>query len=181
VCAIEYYTYDDYVQWEGKWELIDGIPLAMAPSPMINHQAIALMLAKSLIDELDSCDMCLVVNEQDWKINDETVVKPDVALICDEPHDAYITKTPKLVAEVVSPSSARRDEKTKFELYEKEGVPYYLLVYPNDLKAKAYELKEGRFVKLGDFTHETHRFEWSDCLMAIDFDRVFRRFRKGRQ
>jgi len=26
--AIEYYSYDDYIQWEGKWELIDGMPLA---------------------------------------------------------------------------------------------------------------------------------------------------------
>ena len=180
MCAIEHYTYEDYVQWEGKWELIDGIPLAMAPSPMIGHQAIVVALSQQLFLESESCENCIAVVEQDWKINDETVVKPDAALICNEPHDAYITKTPRLVAEVVSPSSARRDEKTKFELYEKEGVPYYLLVYPDDLKAKAYALKEGCFVKLGDFTHETHRFEWSDCSMAIDFDRVFRRFRKER-
>ena len=39
--AIEHYTYDDYCQWEGKWELIAGAPMAMAPSPVINHQAIA--------------------------------------------------------------------------------------------------------------------------------------------
>ena len=26
-----YYTYEDYRQWKGDWELIDGVPFAMAP------------------------------------------------------------------------------------------------------------------------------------------------------
>ena len=32
--VVELYTYDDYVKWEGDWELIDGRPLAMAPAPV---------------------------------------------------------------------------------------------------------------------------------------------------
>ena len=38
MCAFEYYTYDDYIKWEGDWELIDGIAYAMAPSPLKTHQ-----------------------------------------------------------------------------------------------------------------------------------------------
>ena len=38
MCAYEYYTYDDYIHWEGDWELIDGIAYAMAPSPLKSHQ-----------------------------------------------------------------------------------------------------------------------------------------------
>ena len=34
------YTYDDYVLWEGNWELIDGIPYAMSPAPTVTHQEI---------------------------------------------------------------------------------------------------------------------------------------------
>jgi hypothetical protein len=26
---LPYYTYDDYVQWEGRWELIRGIPFVV--------------------------------------------------------------------------------------------------------------------------------------------------------
>ncbi len=37
--AIEHYTYDDYCLREGKWDLIEGMPMAMTPSPTINHQA----------------------------------------------------------------------------------------------------------------------------------------------
>jgi hypothetical protein len=35
--AIEYYTYYDYLHWEGKWELIEGIPMAMTPSLAIKQ------------------------------------------------------------------------------------------------------------------------------------------------
>ncbi|HEO65459.1 MAG TPA: Uma2 family endonuclease, partial [Spirochaetes bacterium] len=34
------YTYEDYVNWEGRWELIDGLPYAMSPLPSINHQQV---------------------------------------------------------------------------------------------------------------------------------------------
>ncbi len=32
------YTYTDYEQWEGDWELIYGFPYAMSPSPKRTHQ-----------------------------------------------------------------------------------------------------------------------------------------------
>ena len=32
---LPHYTYDDYVQWEGRWELIKGIPFAMVPAPVM--------------------------------------------------------------------------------------------------------------------------------------------------
>ena len=28
---IPHYTYDDWINWEGKWELIEGHPIAMSP------------------------------------------------------------------------------------------------------------------------------------------------------
>ena len=34
------YSYSDYVKWEGRWELISGIPYAMSPSPIFFHQDI---------------------------------------------------------------------------------------------------------------------------------------------
>ena len=42
--VLEKYTYEDYKQWEGDWELIDGIPQAMAPSPALKHQFIIMKL-----------------------------------------------------------------------------------------------------------------------------------------
>jgi hypothetical protein len=31
VKILPHYTYHDYENWEGRWELIDGIPYAMQP------------------------------------------------------------------------------------------------------------------------------------------------------
>ena len=45
VAYSEHYTYDDYIQWDGDWELIEGHPYAMASAPMITHQALAMQIA----------------------------------------------------------------------------------------------------------------------------------------
>ncbi len=178
MCAIEYYTYDDLKQWKGDWELIDGIPLAMAPAPMITHQALAANIIYEFKSSSEECENCTVASEVNWKISDDTVLRPDVVLVCDEPNDAYLTKAPEIVVEVISKTSARRDEKFKFEIYEKEKVKYYVLIYPDDLKAKVYKLDGKKFDKQGDFTKETYRFEESACEVTVDFERVFRKFRK---
>jgi len=176
--TIESYTYDDYKVWEGEWELIDGIAYAMAPSPMITHQAIAGEITFELVSSARKCKQCLVVVEQDWKIDESTVLKPDIALICNEPNDAYITKSPLIVVEIISKSTAKRDEKYKFEIYKEELVPYYILVYPNELKAKIYKLENNEYLKQGDFSLEKYDFNDLECQATIDFEAVFEKFRK---
>lgn len=175
--AIEYYTYDDYKHWEGEWELIDGIAYAMAPSPMITHQAIASEITFELVFSVRKCKNCLVVVEQDWKIDESTVLKPDISLICNEPNLSHITKSPLIVVEVISKSTALRDEKYKFETYKDERVPYYILVYPDDLKAKIYKLIGNEYIKQGDFSLETYEFDDLECHASIDFKAVFEKFR----
>ena len=176
--TIEYYTYDDYKKWEGDWELIDGIAYAMAPSPMISHQAIAGEITFELISSVRKCEKCLIVIEQDWKIDEFTVVKPDISLICNETNSSYITKSPLIVVEIISKSTAKRDEKYKFEIYKEERVPYYVLVYPNDLKAKIYKLEGNKYIKEGDFSLERYKFNGLECMVSIDFKAVFKKFRK---
>jgi hypothetical protein len=36
----------------------------------------------------------------------------------------------------LEPSSAKKDETFKFDIYEKEAVPYYIIIYPDENKAK---------------------------------------------
>lgn len=178
MCALEHYTYDDYKLWEGDWELIDGIPLAMAPAPLIKHQSLEFNIAKYLDSNIEDCISCEILTEVDYKINEDTVLRPDVVLICDEPNEAYITKAPEIVVEIISKSTAKRDEKYKFEIYEKEKVNYYILVYPDDLKAKVYKLDGKYYTKEGDFFNQTYKFENTTCKPELDFDKVFKKYRK---
>ena len=172
------YTYDDYKCWEGKWELFEGFPVAVSPAPMINHQAIAGNILFELKNTIGECERCFVLGEEDYKLSDDTVLRPDVVLICDEPHDAYITKAPEIVVEVVSKSTAKIDEHYKFSLYEREKVNYYVLAYPDELRAKIYKLIDGKYDKQGDFSKEIYDFKETLCKASVDFDQVFKRFRK---
>ncbi len=175
---LPHYTYDDYKLWEGNWELYEGFPVAMSPAPMIIHQALAYTIARQLGNEIEECEHCLVLGEEDYKLTDDTILRPDVVLICDEPNEAYITKAPEIIVEVISKSTAKNDENYKFDKYETEKVKYYIIVYPDELYAKVYKLKDGKYDKQGDFSKESYTFEETDCKASVDFEKVFKRFRK---
>jgi Uma2 family endonuclease len=174
---IEYYTYDDYKEWEGEWELIDGVAYAMSPAPMKKHQSIASAIISMLYSQLENCTQCEVLGEIDYKINDYTTLKPDVVLTCGETNERYLTKAPQIIVEIISPSTAKRDEIYKFNIYEKEKVNYYILVYPDDLHAKIYHLKDSKYDKVGDFLEDAYTFEETTCKVSLNFKKIFSRFR----
>ena len=179
VAEILNYTYKDYEMWEGEWELIDGMPVSMAPAPARIHQSIASELFYYLKQALDEeCQACEVLYEVDWKISNNTILCPDIIFTCDDEGTQYLTKAPKIIVEILSPSTAQKDETIKFDIYEKEGVHYYILVYPDDLKAKVYRLKEGKYFKVGDFSKELLAFEGIGCDISLDFAKVFASYRK---
>jgi len=174
------YTYEDYLLWEGDWEMIEGMPVAMAPAPMRIHQNIANQILfefnKSL--EESECKECEVSFEVDWKVTNDTVLRPDIVFTCGDHHERYLTKAPKIIIEVASPSTVKNDETIKFSIYEDEKVEYYVIVYPEDLIAKAYKLKDDRYIKIGDFSTEKLKFDALECEIEVDFEKVFKRFRK---
>ena len=52
------YEYDEYIKWEGRWEIIDGIPYAMSPAPNIKHQDISGEITYQLKSKLKKCQNC---------------------------------------------------------------------------------------------------------------------------
>ena len=171
------YSYDDYRLWEGNWELMDGIAVSMSPAPMRKHQSVASEIIYNIRTQLDDCELCEVLGEVDYKISDDTVLRPDIVLICGETNDSYLTKAPEIIVEIISKSTAKRDENYKFEMYEKEKVKYYIIVYPDDLKAKVFKLDGKLYDKQGDFLKESYEFKETTCNITINFEKVFKRFR----
>ena len=174
---IEHYTYDDYKNWDGEWELIDGLAIAMSPAPTKRHQALVSIIVAEIRKQLENCNKCEVLSGMDYKIFEDTVLKPDVVLTCGETNENYLVKAPEIVVEIISKSTAKKDEKYKFKIYEKEKVKYYILVYPNDLIAKIYKLKNSKYDKEGDFISQSYNFSDTTCNITLDFKRVFKRFR----
>ena len=167
------YTWSDYQQWEGRWELIHGIPYAMSPAPAYLHQRISQKIARLLDEALDDCPHCQALLPVDWRIADDTVVQPDNMVICHQPEQAFLTKAPALIFEVLSPSTSRKDRITKFNLYQEEGVEYYCIVDPNNRTAKVYALREGRYVKQVDATDESVTFSLRHCEFTFNFSRIW--------
>ncbi|MBU2572236.1 MAG: Uma2 family endonuclease [Gammaproteobacteria bacterium] len=107
----EHYTFDDYQHWEGHWELIEGMPYAMTPSPSVTHQIVAFNVATSIKNALKNqktncSDRCTILLETDWQIANDTVVRPDVMVICQD-IDEKVLVTPDLIIEVVSSTSVK--------------------------------------------------------------------------
>ncbi len=169
----EHYSVRDYQKWDGNWELIAGVPYAMSPSPSISHQRIEKRVLIQLDRHLNACTSdCEALSEVDWFVSDDTVVRPDVLIAC-EISGENLTQTPEIIVEIISPSTARRDELLKFELYQKEGVQLYILVYPDTKKAKVYRLTEGKYIKEADFSQKIFEFEIRACRILLDFSQIW--------
>lgn len=172
------YTYDEYRLWDGRWELWDGVPIAMSPAPLVRHQIMASEIIRHLGNQIDGCMQCQVLGEVDYKLSENTVLRPDVVLTCGETHELYLTKAPEIIVEIISKSTAKRDEVYKYELYRAEKVKYYIIVYPNDLVAKIYRLDGKEYDKQGDFSMQSYEFDDTTCDIKLDFADLFKRFRK---
>ena len=171
---LPHYVYDDYRLWEGRWELIEGIPYAMTPSPSFRHQKISQKIARLLDESLDNCKHCQAVLPVDWKVSDDTVVQPDNMVICYRPSGDFLFKAPSLIFEILSPSTSGKDRKTKYSIYEREAVVFYCIVDPEDRVAKIYRLRDGRYVKQMDATDETFEFDLGKCSIDLDFSQIWK-------
>lgn len=168
----EIYTHKDWQQWEGDWELVDGVPYAMSPSPSVTHQWVLGKVTRHLSESLDNCRFTYVFYGIDWHIGEKTVVRPDCLVICYDPGQR-ITRRPDLIFEIISESTAGRDEILKMALYRDEGVPWYVMAYPGDKKAKCYELINGEYRKVADFQDEVHPFTLAHCTIDFDFGYIW--------
>ncbi len=171
---LPHYRYDDYLQWEGRWELIGGVPWAMTPAPGIQHQAISQNIAVVLDEALEECEACRALLPVDWKIDEDTVVQPDNLVICHEPEHAYLTRAPVLIFEVLSPATARKDRTVKFALYEREKVGHYVLVDPEEKVAKVFRWQEGKYVKVMDAVEEVCTFDLGERVIEFDFSKIWK-------
>lgn len=133
------YTVEDYAMWEGDWELWNGLAVSMSPSSFGLHQLILVNLAGELRTQIRGQEChAVVLAEIDWIVSPETVVRPDVIVLCGDVPEKHVESPPALVAEILSASTADRDRTFKRELYESQGVDVYLIVDPDNPSMIAY-------------------------------------------
>lgn len=144
---IPHYTYAHWLHWEGRWELIKGHPIAMSPMPVPEHQRVAAELITEFILALRKagCKDCKVYQPLDYKIAEDTILEPDVLIVCGKINKNFLDFPPALIAEILSKSTEERDRGIKYDFYEKEGVKYYIIVDLKKKKLEIYELIKGKY------------------------------------
>ena len=180
------FTYADYKSWELKegerYELIRGEAFAMA-SPSRRHQAVLVGILGPINNHLEGkpcevycapCDVRLFYEEELGE-NDDTVVQPDILVVCDESKlaDEGIRGAPDLVIEILSPSNTVFEMAKKRVLYEDAGVQEYWVVNPKDNEVTVHCLRDG-----GVFNSEIYKA--ADTIpvgvllgLSIELERVF--------
>ena len=169
---IPQYNYEDYKSWKGDWELIDGIPFAMSPSAMGKHQFVASQLSRRIGNQLEDVDctkQCFLYYELDWIVNNETIVRPDIVVVCGQKVKDFIRSTPTLIVEILSKSTAYNDRIVKKEIYEAQGVKYYLIANPEDKTVETYKLIDGKYQ-----LSENNQFTLNEnCKISLQYDGIW--------
>lgn len=161
------YNYEDYKNWSDEWELIEGYPYSLMPTPKRKHQDFAsnfVFISKGIIYS-KGCN-CKVYNEFDWIVNDETVVRPDCMILCGVFIEDYVMKAPVLIVEIGFPSTYMKDKNIKYKLYEMNGVKYYLMADTEKRKVTVFELIDGNYQIKEDSTFKLA----NGCEITLNFD-----------
>ena len=168
-----HYTYNDYVEWEGNWELINGFPYAMSPSPTWKHQRINVNIVSQL-DRLlnkNKCN-CSAILATDWIVEDDTVLQPDVSVTCKPVEGNFIINTPEIIFEILSPSNIKMDKGMKFEIYQLKGVLFYIIVDPALETFQIFQLIKGKYVKQ-ESNKNIFEFKLNICSVKFDFSKIW--------
>jgi Uma2 family endonuclease len=149
----ERYTYQDYLLWKGDWELVNGYPYAMAPSPNRNHQWFSTKFIQKTANEFDRAGIicnCQVYSELDWVIDEDSVVRPDCMVVCGDFTEDFLNFPPTLIVEISSRSTKLRDRNTKYNLYEMKAVKYYVIADTENKTVDVFELINEKYIQKTD-------------------------------
>jgi Uma2 family endonuclease len=146
------YTLADYRSWpeDERWELIYGIAYSMSPAPRLKHQRLLGGIFNQLANQLKGkpCEPFIAPVDlypfPDGTAEEkETVVQPDLMIVCDpgKCREEGIFGAPDWILEVLSPSTAYKDQTEKKKLYQKCGVAEYWTLNPETLDLMIYRLE----------------------------------------
>ncbi|MDE0582023.1 Uma2 family endonuclease [Planococcus sp. A6] len=145
------YTYQDYLGWSGRWELIKGVPYEVTAPDML-HQRMVSRICAALSSHIGAhmgnngheifTALTVRLGDEDDYENTDTVVQPDISVVFDGHFDEKGLKgAPQLVVEVLSLPAAINDRTKKFELYQESGIQEYWIADPLNKTIEVYDFQ----------------------------------------
>jgi len=174
-------TYDDLLAMPDdglRHELIDGVHYVTA-SPVARHQIIAGNLYFLIRLHLTRAEQGRILFAPlDIVFSMFDVVEPDLLFVSNERRQVLTERnvqgSPDLVVEILSPSTARRDEGVKLELYGRQQVREYWVVDPDSNTIRVYRRRDADLT-LVDELHEPDAALSSPLLpgLALPLRKIF--------
>lgn len=164
-------TYEDYagMQDDGiRYELAAGKLEAMSPPPGLEHQ----LVLQELLDAIkETCrsEYMIFIAPVDVILSSTEVRQPDLIML-HKSRMSLLSKRgiegpPDLVAEVLSPSSVKRDREDKRRSYAHYGVPEYWIIDMNNVLLEQYVLEDGVYRLAEVYTDDASvRSDKAACL-----------------
>jgi Uma2 family endonuclease len=126
--------------------------LIMSPAPLEKHQSILMEISAEMFQFVKKHQMGVVrVAPYDVYLDRKNVFQPDLIFVSKA--NLHLIEadglhgSPDLVAEILSPFTAKYDLQVKKDVYERCGVQEYWLVDPADNAAIGYKLEAGSYVE----------------------------------
>lgn len=173
------FTYEDYLLLpeDRRYEIVDG-ELFLTPAPTPYHQTIAMRLGfllHAFVERQNSGQVFIA--PCDVVLSRFDVLQPDIFFVSAERvsiiGEKYVSEAPDLVVEVLSPSTADRDQVAKAKQYARFGVAEMWIADP---KANTIEV----FVNSSEGFRREVLYAGADVLhspilpgLEIPLDRVF--------
>lgn len=174
------FTAEDYLHWEAeqpdKHEYFHGETFAMGGASR-RHVTISLNVASALDDALEGSPCRAYM--ADMKVQaaeDEAYFYPDVLVTCDPvDHRAdHYMRAPKVIVEVLSPTTAAYDRGEKFATYRRiPSLQDFVLIDPDLRRIEHYHRNPGDRWELQDIAPEAP-LVLPSLEVSIPWQRVFR-------
>lgn len=139
-------TLEDFLLWENeqpdKHEFYKGEVFAMVGGRRVHGRVVA-NLTSALINALRGSPCQVFAESMKVQPADDTILYPDLFVTCDaaDLRTDMIFRAPKLVIEVLSPSTQAYDRSLKFALYRRmASLQEYLLVDPDTRRVEGFRI-----------------------------------------
>lgn len=172
------YTLEDYYALpdEERVELIDGVIYDMN-APLNTHQLIAghlyYLLFRALTEQKAGCTPFIAPVDVKLDNDNRTMVQPDVILLCDKKKFSKncLIGAPEFLAEVLSPSTRRKDMYLKLQKYANAGVLEYWIVDPDQRRIIVHQFEKNNDITIYSF-RDTIPLGISNGSVSIDFSEI---------
>jgi Uma2 family endonuclease len=134
-------TAAEFLDWPApdgsdRWELVDGTPVAMAPSRP-RHGMIAAEVGALLRNHLIDHPRCRAVSEAGVQPDGYNVRIPDITVTCEDiGADDLLLREPRVIVEILSPSNVRDTWAAVVRYMTIASVQEILVLHSTEIKAE---------------------------------------------